>query len=248
MNLVLITESEITHGLSSNDERTQHLCGTVGLKVGDTFYVGVANGRRGLAKILALSPQLTFAVVWEKTIQPRLPLKVIVGLPRPQTAKKVLHDLASLGVDEIIFFQPEKGDPGYATSSLWKNDEWLDSLKKGAEQACSTHLPKVQHFASLKITLETLPNLGQGLALDPYEATEALGVAASSKSPVTLALGPERGWSANERVLLREKHFQFYHLGDRILRVEAAALVGSALVLSQMKVWHAHQPLNLPRD
>jgi RsmE family RNA methyltransferase len=243
VNLVLITETEPTTGFAPTDERYQHLCETVGVKVGATFYVGIPNGLRGLAKVTSLEPRLTFTVTWEKNLQPRLPLHVVVGLPRPQTAKKVLHDLASLGVESINFFDSEKGDAGYATSSLWKDDQWLEPLRKGAEQACSSHLPQVHRHASLVLALAALPQTSNRLALDPYEASEALGSVPVTTPSAILALGPERGWSAKERNLLRENQFKFYHLGDRILRVEAAALVGSALVLSQLKVWQVHQPL-----
>ena len=143
VNLVLITADEAKSGLPPDDARARHLRETVGLAVGGTFHVGVENGLRGIATITTLAPQLTFAVAWEKSPQTRLPLTVIVGLPRPQTAKKVLHDLASLGAAQIIFFESEKGDPGYLTSSLWKDGEWREHVLKGTEQACSTHVPEV---------------------------------------------------------------------------------------------------------
>jgi len=140
---VLITETEAAEGLAADDPRARHLRDTVGLGVGGTFHVGIEQGLRGIATIAALAPRLVFTVAWEKSPQPRLPLTVLVGLPRPQTAKKVLHDLASLGAARIVFFESEKGDPGYLTSSLWKDGEWREHVLKGAEQACSTLVPEV---------------------------------------------------------------------------------------------------------
>ena len=136
MNLVLITEPEVSAGLPLADSRSVHLLGTVGLRVGQTFHIGIAGGLRGLATVTATSPALRFDVVWEKSVQPHLPLTVLIGLPRPQTAKKVLHDLASLGAARLIFFEADKGDPGYVASSLWKDGEYLEHLRKGTEQAC----------------------------------------------------------------------------------------------------------------
>ena len=88
-------------------------------------------------------------MAWEKSPQARLPLTVLIGLPRPQTAKKVLHDLASLGAANLVFFESEKGDPGYLTSSLWKDGEWREHVLKGTEQACSTLVPEVARVGSL---------------------------------------------------------------------------------------------------
>jgi RsmE family RNA methyltransferase len=58
-----------------------------------------------------------------------------------------------------------------------------------------------------------------------------------------LAIGPERGFADEERAALRKAGFAFAHLGDRILRVEAAALVGGALMLAHLRVWEKHRPV-----
>ncbi len=239
---MLITADEAVSGLPPDDARALHLRETVGLAVGGTLHVGVENGLRGIATITALSPQLTFAVAWEKSPQARLPLTVLIGLPRPQTAKKVLHDLASLGAARLIFFESEKGDPGYLTSSLWKDGEWREHILKGTEQACSTLVPAVTRVASLAEALAGLDASAWKLALDPYEALSAPEISAPAKAAV-LAIGPERGFGDRERAALRAAGFAFAHLGDRILRVEAAALVGSALMLSQLRIWEKHRPV-----
>jgi RsmE family RNA methyltransferase len=242
VNLVLITADEAVSGLAPDDARARHLRETVGLAVGGSFHVGIENGLRGIATIAAVAPKLRFAVVWEKSAQARLPLTVLVGLPRPQTAKKVLHDLASLGVGRIIFFESEKGDPGYLSSSLWKDGEWREHVLKGTEQACSTLVPEVTRVASLTEAIALIDASAWKLALDPYEATGAPEISAPANSAV-LAIGPERGLGESERAALRTAGFAFAHLGDRILRVEAAALVGGALMLAQLRVWEKHRPV-----
>jgi len=242
VNLVLITPEEAATGLPSDDARAHHLRETVGLAVGGSFHVGIENGMRGIATITALAPKLTFLVAWEKTPQARLPLTVLVGLPRPQTAKKVLHDLASLGAARIIFFESAKGDPGYLTSSLWKDGEWREHVLKGAEQACSTLVPEVTRVGSLAEGLVGLDANAWKLALDPYQATGAPELSTSAQAAV-LAIGPERGFAETERATLRAAGFGFAHLGDRILRVEAAALVGGALMLAQLRAWAKHRPV-----
>ena len=242
MNLVLITADEAKSGLAPDDPRARHLRETVGLAVGGTFHVGIENGLRGLATIRALAPQLTYTVAWEKSPQVRLPLAVLVGLPRPQTAKKVLHDLASLGAARILFFESAKGDPGYLTSSLWKDGEWREHVIKGTEQACSTLVPEVTRVSSLADAIALIDVAAWKLALDPYEATGAPEIAAPANSAV-LAIGPERGFAEAERATLRAAGFGFAPLGDRILRVEAAALVGGALMLAQLRAWTKHRPV-----
>jgi RsmE family RNA methyltransferase len=242
VNLVLIAASEAASGFSPADERARHLRETIGLSVGGAFHVGIEGGLRGIATIVALTPRLTFTVAWEKTAQARLPLTVLVGLPRPQTAKKVLHDLASLGAARIVFFESAKGDPGYLASSLWKDGEWREHVLKGTEQACSTLVPEVTRVASLAEAVALVDASAWKLALDPYDAAGAPELSSPAKSAV-LAIGPERGFAESERATLGRAGFTFAHLGDRILRVEAAALVGGALMLAQLRAWEKHRPV-----
>jgi len=239
---VLITSAEAATGFPADDARARHLRETVGLAVGGSFHVGVEDGLRGIATITALAPKLTFVIAWEKSPQARLPLTVLVGLPRPQTAKKVLHDLASLGAARIVFFASAKGDPGYLTSSLWKDGEWREHVLKGTEQACSTLVPEVTRVGSLAEAVALVAADAWKVALDPYAATATPELSAPAEAAV-LAIGPERGFAETERATLRAAGFTFAHLGDRILRVEAAALVGGALLLAQLRVWERHRPV-----
>lgn len=243
MNLMLVTEKEAREGLPLSDPRARHLVKTIHAGIGSRIHVGVRNGRRGIAVILTTEPRLTFGIRWEESAQPMLPLDVVVGLPRPQSARKVLHDLASLGARKIRFFRSAKGDPAYATSSLWTTDEWRELVEKGAEQACSALIPEVTHHADLAEAVAACPSGGLRVALDPYESAGPLGAVAKGPRAAVLAIGSERGWDAAERETLRGAGFELRHLGDRILRVEAACLAGGALCLAALGCWRAHRPI-----
>jgi len=243
VNLVLINKKESIDGIPIQDPRAIHLTQTVGLQAGKTFFVGIKNGFRGLATIQEINQRLIFTVEWEKEQQARLPLELIVGLPRPQTAKKILYDAASLGINKIIFFVSEKGDPGYLSSSLWKNNEWEEFVLRGSEQACSCQIPEVIHVSSIKEGIKLLHPKSWRVCLDPYTAKEPLKTNVVKFSFGTLAIGPERGWSDDERSILENHEFFFYHLGDRILRVETACTAGSILMLSELNAWQPYRSL-----
>jgi len=243
VNLVLINREESIQGIPIEDPRAIHLTQTVGLQLKKTFFVGIKNELRGLATITEISQRLIFSVVWEKEKQPRLPLELLVGLPRPQTAKKILYDAACLGVSKIIFFVSEKGDPGYLSSSLWKNNEWEEFILRGAEQACSCLIPEIHHTPSIEEGVKLLQPQSWRVALDPYTAKESLKTNAGESCLGSLAIGPERGWSDHERLVLKNTGFSFYHLGDRILRVETACVAGSVLMISELNAWQPHQNL-----
>jgi RsmE family RNA methyltransferase len=160
------------------------------------------------------------------------PIYWLVGLPRPQTARKLLQAGSILGVSAILFFQSEKGEASYAQSKLWSTDEWRRQLILGAEQAFATNFPKIEHAETLEAALEMLPENAARLALDVYEADEPLGVSPLASKACVLAFGPERGWSPCERDCLRRNQFEMRHLGCRVLRSELAATGATAIALT----------------
>lgn len=148
-------------------------------------------------------------------------------MPRPQTARKILNEATSLGVSSIRFFPSEKGEASYAASSLWKTPEWRRHLIEGAAQAFDTRLPEVVHASGLAALTDALPAGCVKIALDNYEATRRLAPAGAR--PLALAFGPERGWSAAERDILRAQGFGLAHLGVRVLRTETAVVAAVAV-------------------
>src|SRR6218665_916816 len=181
MNLVLLSKTEAESGtLPAGDARSAHLLKVVGVKAGGSFFVGMVNGLRGKATILDTSAGIRFSVDWETTVQEKLPLVFIVGLPRPQTAKKVLFELTALGASGIHFFKSEKNDPAHATATLWRDEEWRDEVARGAEQAFSTLLPEVVVHPTLAPAVEaagaSLPSGYAKVAPDVYEAEGPLGM------------------------------------------------------------------------
>lgn len=246
MNLVLLSETEAASGvLPAGDARAAHLLKVVGVKAGGSFFVGVANGARGKATILDTNAGIRFSVDWETAVQEKLPLVFVVGLPRPQTAKKVLFELTALGAAGIHFFKSEKGDPAYATATLWRDEEWRDEVARGAEQAFSTLLPEVVVHASLieafVAARELLPHNHARIAPDVYGAKSGLELHHVAKPGVLIAIGPERGWSDREREVLGETGFTRVSMGDRVLRVETACVAAGAVALSGMGCWQMHR-------
>lgn len=239
MNLLLFETREKAAHLEADDPRARHVRQVLRLKPGDTLFVGVVNGPRGKATLVCDTAQgISLDIAWEPVVEPLHPMCALVGLPRPQTARDILREAATLGVSQVWFFRPEKGEPSYADSSLWHSDEWEKLLCKGAEQAFSTVLPQVRHFDSLSSALSALDAEGARVALDVYESPLPLSKSFDNQNlaPLTIAIGSERGWAASERDLLRAHAFTLAHLGPRVLRTEAA-------LIAAFSVWMAARGL-----
>jgi 16S rRNA (uracil1498-N3)-methyltransferase len=236
VNLVLFESAELSAPLSRGDPRARHVLDVLRRQPGDLFDAGIVNGPRGKAKVVAITPDtLELEFSWEPPPPAADPITVIVGLPRPQTARDILRDATTLGVAALHFVRTEKGEPSYAQSTLWSTDEWRRQVRAGAEQAFDTRVPTVTHAMTLAESIALAPPASTRLALDNYEATLPLGdwpIAADQ--PLILAFGGERGWSAAERELLRARCFGLAHLGPRVLRTETAVVASLAIVRAQL--------------
>ncbi len=235
MNLILFEPAETAVPLPRRDPRAAHILDVLRRRAGDTFDCGLVNGPRGKATLAAVGAEalvLTFA--WEAPPPPPPdPITLLVGLPRPQTARDILRDTTALGVAALHFVATEKSEPSYAHSTLWTSGEWRRHLRDGAQQAFNTRLPAVTHGRTLLETLAALPSGGTRLALDNYESPQPFA-AANVAAPVVLALGAERGWTARDREQLRAHGFTLAHLGPRVLRTETACTAALTLVRARL--------------
>jgi 16S rRNA (uracil1498-N3)-methyltransferase len=232
VNLILFEPSEIGLPLPLGDRRAVHILSVLKRGAGETCDAGVVNGPRGKATVVEITSEalvLTFA--WSTPPPPADQVSLIVGLPRPQTARDILRDATSLGVAAIHFVRTEKSDPNYGQSTLWTTGEWRRHLIAGAEQAFDTRIPDVTFAGTLLDALAVLDSPSNRVALDNYESPDRLGdLTCKDEAAQVFAIGGERGWSARDRDQLRAHQFMFAHLGDRVLRTETATIAALSIL------------------
>jgi 16S rRNA (uracil1498-N3)-methyltransferase len=238
VNLILFDRDEIARPLPRIDPRADHILHVLRRAPGEKFDAGLINGARGKGTLVAVHPsEITLTFVWETEPPPLDPITLIVGLPRPQTARKILQEATALGVSAVHFAATDKSDPNYGDSSLWQSGEWRRHLLAGAEQAFCTRIPEVTYDRSLSEVIASLPKTGTRVALDNYESPTALSAVKTLALPAALAIGAERGWSTEERIALRAHEFILAHLGSRVLRVETACVAAITLIKARAGLW-----------
>lgn len=257
MNLILLNSSATRQTLAADTLAAKHLSGVLKARAGTTFWCGTENAARGLATVERIEADgaVSFSVAWEQGVPAESfspPIRLLVGLSRPQTMKKVFATASEIGCREISVFVSQNGDPAYAKSTLWRDgdDEIRAILKKSAEQTCTTFLPQVRLFDSLDAACAAVDAGAPGkIALDVYAKNASLAELAfpdlNAGTLRTLAVGSERGWTEAERKILREKGFDFAHLGARVLRVETAVSVALAVVAARSGTWREHRTLGV---
>lgn len=236
MNLILFASAELDRPLPRRDRRAVHLLEVLRRSAGETFDAGLIDGPTGKATLLAVTDtSITVTFTPQSAATPPEAITLLIGLPRPQTARDILRDATTLGVAALHFVRTERGDPGYGRSTLWSSGEWRRHVIAGAEQAFNPRLPAVTWDQTLAAAVAGLPT-GPRLALDNYESPTPLGQCrVTPAQPATvLAIGGERGWSAADRAMLRAHHFDFHHLGPRVLRTETACIAALTLVRARL--------------
>lgn len=258
MNICLFEQEEISKPLKADDPRAVHIKKILHKGVGDTFAAGVIGGQAGTAaitKIDGASPDgsqaqdagaIHFTFAPQSDGKPLFPLHMIIGFPRPIQLKRLLRDMAALGVSSVRLCGTELGEKSYLKARLSEPAEVYKMLLDGTVQAGSTHVPQPMFYNTLAECLDGLDeNCSQAqearpllLALDNVNPAQSLGsffqANPPASRPVFAAIGSERGWTNTERALLEERGFTRVGMGNRIMRTETAATVSASVILAQM--------------
>jgi RsmE family RNA methyltransferase len=249
--------------LAADDERAVHIKKILHKGVGDTFAAGIIGGQAGTAtitKIDGASPDgsqaqnagaanngaIHFTFTPQSDGKTLFPLHMIIGFPRPIQLKRLLRDMAALGVSSVRLCGTELGEKSYLKAHLSEPAEVYKMLLDGTVQAGSTHVPQPMFYNTLAECLDGLDeNRSQAqearpllLALDNVNPAQSLGSFLQANPPagrpVFAAIGSERGWTNAERSLLEERGFTRVGMGIRIMRTETASTVSASIILAQM--------------
>ena len=258
MNICLFSQEEILQPLSLSDERGQHIIKILHKKEGESFAAGITGGKAGTAIIKKIEGdcknggKLYFDFKPESDGKLLTPLKMIIGFPRPIQLKRLLRDIAGLGVAEVHLTGTELGEKSDMQSTLVEKGSAYKMLLDGTVQAGSTHVPELFLHKSLSECVEKILEdkasasaSGSSLvlaALDNKKPVKSLGrlMAEAENHPeeknVVAAIGSERGWTDRERDFLVSKGFTLCSMGERILRTESAATVAASIILSNLGI------------
>ena len=223
MNLLLFKPAQhLNHQIIINDpRRVAHIQQHLKLQVGDCIKVGQENGLKGSAVVEGMSDQhlILNQVVLDQPSPAKLPLILIVALPRPKVLRRLVMDAVTLGVEQLMLIHSYRVEKSYWQSPfLTQIDHYVEL---GLEQAGDTMLPRVQCFKRFRPFVEdVLPTVIQGRSAwvaHPY-ATHVMPTA--SNQPAVVVIGPEGGFIPFEIDLLQQNGCQAASLGSRILRTE----------------------------
>ena len=226
MNLLLLEEADFVAAdrVVLADRRFTHMQDIHRVAVGDRLRVGRIGGLMGQAEVLSLAAhQAELRVSFDQPPPAKLPLTLVLAVPRPKMLRRLFQTIATLGVPRLILVNSYKVEKSFWQTPFLHPDSIRENLILGLEQARDTVLPEViiekrfKPFVEDRLPAIAANTLGLVGHPGPYPACPR-----AVDRPVTLAIGPEGGWIPYEVDLLAEAGLAPVQLGERILRVETA--------------------------
>jgi 16S rRNA (uracil1498-N3)-methyltransferase len=151
-------------------------------------------------------------------------LHLLIAPPKPQRASWLVEKATEVGVEAVRLLSSERSAPGYGPATL----ERLRRVAAAAVEQCHrSFVPEITGMHGWEKLDELLASSRQRWMLDP-EGGESLQAGEGS---AVLLVGPEGGWTPDERQDLLARGCRAAGLGPRTLRVETAAVVGCGRLL-----------------
>jgi 16S rRNA (uracil1498-N3)-methyltransferase len=198
------------------------------LRAGDTFVLfDPDTATEADAELVRDVP--TIARVGEPRAAPRSgrrDVSLLQGLAKGDKSEQVVRAAVALGAHAVTFVRTERSVTGAALRSERLRAVMLDA----ARQCGRGDLPELGGLVDFANAVSA--GAGLRLLLDPQgqqSLVEVLREAPSDRA-VTLAIGPEGGFSVEERAALVQGGFAPVRLSSYVLRTELAAVAALAVV------------------
>ncbi len=218
-------EMDAHQRVSIDGEQAKYLRQVMRMQAGDGITVFNGQGGEYAAELTFLAKEGGECLLSEHVdVSRELPCQVhvIQAANRKEKIETVLQKATEMGAAGFQIVNSER-----ATLSLPDNkrekrlERWQKIIIEAAEQCERTRVPTVDW----KDKLAQVAQYGACFVLHPRDAIlwKDIRDQVSSTQDITLAVGPEGGWTNQELSFLQEKGFQSLTFGERVMRTETAA-------------------------
>src|SRR5690606_25698401 len=146
------------------DRRLVHLHEVHRATEGDSLRVGRVGGLMGEGRLLRLTPQeAELQVSLDQPPPAKLPITLLLALPRPKMLKRTLQTVATMGVSRLVLLNSYRVEKSFWQTPFLEPAALREQLILGLEQARNTVLPEIGIEKRFKpIGEDRLPALVEG--------------------------------------------------------------------------------------
>lgn len=201
----------------------------------------IYNAEHYLTTIEVVPPQNYLFKLTKKLKQNHespIKIRLIAGLIRNTKWDYLLQKATELGVNEIIPFQFKRCVVQLKSeNNIKKIERWTKICKEASEQSYRNQIPLISDVES---DLKVLQKYQSDVNLVCYEKvgqnSQLKDFLHQDFTTVTIVIGPEGGFTAEEITVLTANGYNLVSLGQRILRAETAPLAILAMIMYEKEL------------
>lgn len=215
------------------EQNAAHLFRVLRVRTGQEFEV-VADGVLRLGTVVFASDDKVEFHLSEEIVSPALPeITVYLSLFKFDRLEWALEKLTELGAARIVPIIAERSGHHLIKAATTRLPRWRKIVHEAAQQARRIAPPEIAEPTALKQIVDAVQ--GSRIFLSETEESVTLKSAlAACPPPLSLAFGPEGGWTLEETKLFQDAGWKSASLGHTILRAETAAIAAVAVAMAEV--------------
>lgn len=229
-----VTEVRGGHAKIAGEE-ARHLTRVLRVEPGQLYEIS-DNHSVYLAEIeTAHKEQVVFRTLEKLAPEPeRVRVTLAAALIKFDHFEWMIEKATELGVDEIVPVETVRSERGLERAATKRLERWRRIALEASQQSRRAHLPEVDQPEELRRVLSRSASYRYVLDEQPAGATLARAFPAvrSTSDSVALLVGPEGGWTDEERAQFEPAGWTRASMGALVLRAETAAVAALAVVNS----------------
>jgi 16S rRNA (uracil1498-N3)-methyltransferase len=166
---------------------------------------------------------------------PELPVRISLAaaLVKFDRFEWMIEKATELGVERILPFEAARSEKGLLEASRKRAERWNRIARESSQQSRRLRVPDILSAVRFEIALAEASDYRY--FLDETGAPSLLRMLPAERTRtarVALLLGPEGGWTEEERLRAGTAGWQPVSLGPQILRAETAAAAAAGIVIN----------------
>ena len=214
-------------------DNAAHLARVLRAKPGQQFDIAV-GGMVRLGTIVSITPdQVGFALGAEVQSGQVPEVHILLSIFKFDRLEWAIEKLTELGAASVTTVVARRTESHLARAAEKRVERWRKLAHEASQQARRLSAPEIP--APMPLKKAVLEAKGHRIVLSELETSVMLKSAlASHRAPITLAFGPEGGWTNQELQLFQETGWTPATLGATVLRAETAAIAAVAIAMSEL--------------
>jgi 16S rRNA (uracil1498-N3)-methyltransferase len=212
-------------------DQAVHLARVLRAEPGQVYDI-VAGGFVHRAEITRVTAtEVAFALHEELEANAALPIHLLLAVFKFDHFEWAVEKTTELGVARITPVLARRTEKHLALASAKRVERWRRIALEASKQSRRTDVPEIAEPVPLKQALEA-ETAEKRILLSEAEQETSLAAAlqgSAGAGELSLAIGPEGGWTPEEMALFTTNDWRHVTLGPRILRAETAAIAAIAI-------------------